>query len=114
MKLYKMQVGGFETKEIKNEYTTTYSQVGDDREADHGTQKRILGRGVLIITLLLIKLEHNMVVTISMWYIVAVFIFAKLYCSIWLKVISDVYGTLSSKWTAPLTEFTCGPQNLYK
>lgn len=61
MKLYKMQVGGFETKGIKNEYTTTYNQVGDDREADHGTQRRVLVLGVLvIITLLLIKFEHNM------------------------------------------------------
>lgn len=51
MKLYKMQVGGFEIKEIKNEYTTTYSQVGDDREADHGTQKRILGLGVFLLLL---------------------------------------------------------------
>lgn len=32
MKLYKMLVGGFETKEIKKEYTTTYNQVGGDRE----------------------------------------------------------------------------------
>lgn len=64
MKLYKMQVGGFKTKEIKNEYATTYNQVGDKREADQGTQRRVVVLGVLvIITLLLIRFEHNMIMT---------------------------------------------------